>query len=198
MITRLILIRHGVTEWNLKKIYCGSSDIGLSKIGRAQVRKLKARIRGTSVHKVYSSDKKRAVQSAEAIFKKAKIEKIADLRELHFGVLEGLTYQQILKAYSLLYRRWLDNPYKTKIPEGENLKDFQKRVIRAFKKIIVANKGKTVALVCHGGVISVFLNHILKSRRFWKLIPPPASLSIVEYKNRRPKIILLNDVSHLT
>jgi alpha-ribazole phosphatase len=197
MYTKLILIRHGETDWNLKRKYCGFLDIGINEEGKKQARKLYERLKEEKIQKVYSSDRKRTIQTAKIIFKKIKIEKIPDLREMHFGIFEGLTYRQIMKRYPLVYKKWLKDPYDTAIPEGEELREFKKRIVRAFKEIIALNKNKTVAVVAHGGVISAFLNHILKSKNFWDHLPNSSSLSIVEYKNGKPKIKLFNDTLHL-
>lgn len=197
MATKLIFIRHGQTEWNLKKKYAGSTDIPLNQKGKAQARKLKKRLSSQTVDKIYVSNKKRALETAKIIFSKCKIERIADLREIHFGVFEGLTYQQVMQKHPLVLKKWLKDPFNTTIPKGENLKDFKQRVVKAICKIIVANQGKTVAVVCHGGSISIFLNHILKSKEFWKQIPSSASISVVEEKKGKTKIKVFNDISHL-
>lgn len=195
--TKLILIRHGETDWNCKKKYCGFLDININERGKRQARKLYKRLKDETIHKIYSSDRKRAIQTAGIIFKKLKIEKAPELKEMHFGIFEGLDYKQIMKNHPLIYKKWLKSPYSITIPEGESLREFNKRVTKAIKKIVALNKNKTVALVCHGGVISAFLNHILKSKRFWKHIPNSSSLSIIEYRNGRPKIKLFNDTGHL-
>lgn len=197
MTTRLLIIRHGQTKWNLKKRYCGSEDLGLNSCGRKQASRLSRALKQKCVNKIYASNKMRALQTAKIVFKGCKIEKIPDLREMHFGVFEGLTYGEILQKHPVVYKRWLKNPYAVTIPRGESLRDFKKRVLAAFKKIIRLNKGKTVAIVCHGGTISVFLNHILKSRKFWEQIPKSASLSIVEHENNKTKIKLFSDTRHL-
>lgn len=165
--------------------------------GRKQAEKLSQRLKNELVHKVYSSDRKRALQSAEIIFKGAKIEKVGDLREMSFGIFEGRSYKEILRKQPLLYKKWLKRPFNVTIPGGENPMDFKKRIMRAFKKITLRNKGKTVAVVCHGGTISVILNYSLKSKDFWKRIPASASLNIIEYKNSRVKLTLFNDTLHL-
>jgi len=195
--TRVILIRHGQTSWNVKKRYCGLTDLGLNAEGRRQAAKLSQRLREELIHKIYSSDRKRALQSAEIIFKGARIEKEGDLREMSFGIFEGQSFEEILRKHPLLYKKWLKRPFKVTIPGGESPMDFKKRIMRVFKKITLHNKGKTVAMVCHGGTISVILNHILKSEDFWKQIPASASLNIIEYKDSKVKIKLFNDTSHL-
>ncbi len=198
MTTRILLIRHGSTDWNVSQRYCGFVDVALNKKGRTQAGRLHKRLKDETVHKVYSSDRKRAIETAGIIFKGCDIEKVPDLREMHFGIFEGLTYKQIMKKFPDTYRKWIDNPFETVIPSGESLDILKKRVTRALKKIIMRHPNQTVAVVCHGGVISAFINYILKSKEFWKRIPQSASLTILELKNRKIKIRLLDDVSHLS
>jgi len=197
MATKIIFIRHGQTDWNAKMIYCGSSDVCLSQKGRAQVRELKKVFLNQGVDKIYCSNKKRALETAKIIFGKEKIVELEDLREMHFGVFEGLTYKQIQKKYPQAYKRWLHDPFSVTIPKGENLKDFKKRILQAVRKIMRSEKGKTVAVVCHGGAISIFLTHLQKSKEFWRQIPSSASVSVVECQNGKTKIKLFNDTSHL-
>jgi len=198
MATKLILIRHGSTNWNVKQKYSGFLDIALNDKGRVQARRLRRRLMNQVVHKIYSSDRKRAIQTARIVFKGCTIEKIPDLREMHFGIFEGLTYKQIMKKFPDIYKKWINNPFETVIPSGESLAILNKRVVKAFKKIILRHPNQTVAVVCHGGAISAFINHILKSKDFWKHIPQSASLTILELRNNKFKINLLNDISHLS
>lgn len=150
------------------------------------------------IYKVYSSDRLRTKQSAKIIFNGRKIEEVPALKEMSFGVFEGMTYLQIMKKYPRLYKRWLRDPYSVTIPKGESLQNFNKKVLKAFRKLIILNRNKTIAVVCHGGTISVFINGILGTKDFYRYIPDSGSLSIVEYKNNKPKIMLLNDISHLS
>lgn len=197
MATKLILIRHGQTDWNNKKRYCGFSDAGINYSGRKQMVRLKRKIVRIKIQRRYSSDLKRAVQSAEIIFKKNRVNKLAALREIRFGAFEGLSHRQLLRKYRVIYTKWLDSPYKTPIPNGENLKHFKNRVIRAISEIISKDKNKTIAIICHGGVISVFLNYILKSRGFWNWIPYSGSVTVIEFKNKIAVLKVFNDISHL-
>ncbi|PIQ89873.1 MAG: hypothetical protein COV72_00840 [Candidatus Omnitrophica bacterium CG11_big_fil_rev_8_21_14_0_20_42_13] len=197
MITRLILIRHGQTEWNLNKRYCGHTDIGLNLKGRRQAKKLRGRLKGERVDKIYTSDLKRAVESAMILFPRGKIQKKAGLREIHFGIFEGMTHKQILKNLGAPYKKWLKDPYKNHAPGGEKLSEFKKRVVKAFQNIVCSNLNKNIAVVCHGGVISVFITHILKRKNFWEHIPKSASVSVIEYKNGKPRVDLFNNMIYL-
>lgn len=198
MQTTLYLIRHGVTNWNKKKKFCGYMDVPLSAEGRAQAKKLAGRIKPVRIDAVYSSNLKRAVKTAEIAFGKTrKVKEIPDLQEMNFGVLEGLHHEEILKKYGNIYSKWLVNPYKNHIPKGENINSFQKRITRAINKIVAANRGKTIAAVCHGGAISVFVTGILKKKDFWKYVPKSTSVTVVEYQNKKPAIKLFNCTAHL-
>jgi len=198
--TRLILIRHGLTDWNAKKKYCGSSDIKIDRKGARQARRIGTRLRNQKIDKIYSSDRKRAMQTARIIFcPAAKIHKSAALREMNFGIFESLTYHRIMQLYPVIYKKWLRDPFETAIPKAEHLKNVEKRVVREIEHIVATNAGKTVAIVCHGGVISVFLNHITKSNNFWKFIPDSASLTFVEFNNKgKARLKIFNDTSHLS
>ncbi len=195
--TILILIRHGLTTDNLKKRYSGFKNVRLSKEGKAQAELLCQRLKDERLDVIYSSDKVRALQTSRIIFKNRKIKKIADLREINFGIFEGRSHSEIISTHAEVYSRWLQDPFKTNIPEAETLQGFKKRVLLAFKKITAVNIGKNIAVVCHGGVISILLSVILRSRDFWKNIPDSASITIIEHNKGKQKIKLQNDISHL-
>ncbi|MDD5018897.1 MAG: histidine phosphatase family protein [Candidatus Omnitrophica bacterium] len=197
MPTKLILIRHGVTAWNLKKKYCGRQDVPLSPEGRKQARKLCRRLRKTGVSHVYASDRKRAIQTANIVFKNIGIKTIPALREIHFGVFEGKTHDEILRKHGPLYQRWLKNPLGTPIPGGEDMKRFKKRLWGTIKAIARRHADGTIAVVCHGGVISMLVTHLKKSKNFWKYIPGSASISTLSYSNNSFEIISFDDREHL-
>lgn len=192
MAAKLILIRHAETDWNLEKRYCGFTNIGLNQKGIRQAKKLHKILRRAEVHQVYSSDRRRAIQTAKIIFGQRDIEKMRDLREMNFGIFEGLTYKELMKKRPVIYKKWLANPYTINIPNGEDLTAFKNRVVGAFEKIAALNKNKTLAAVSHGGAISIFINAILKTNDFWGHIPKPETFSIVEYRNGKWEKLLLS------
>ena len=195
--TRLVLIRHGVTEWNREKRYCGHRDIGLSNEGKSQVKLLSNRLNAVRFDKVYCSNRKRAMQTARMLFKQARIIPDQGLREINFGVLEGLKHEEIMGKYAYTYKKWLKNSFKNNIPKAESMDVFKKRVESALWNIIRPNSGKTIAVVCHGGVIGIFVNGILKSKNFWRCVPSPASVTMVEYEKGNPRLKKFNDTAHL-
>jgi broad specificity phosphatase PhoE len=187
MTIRIILIRHGQTEWNRKKKYCGWVDITLNKKGMAQGRKLSKILTKEKIDKTYSSDMKRTVQFAKISLKDRPIQKLRQIREINFGVFEGLNYAQAMKKYPCIYRKWLNNPLNFKIPGGESLNILAKRVRRAWKKIISQKNYKTIAVFSHAGPIKIILCDLLKldlKKEFWRLNPAPASINIIKFNGK--------------
>ena len=197
MQTTLYLIRHGRTAWNKQKRFCGYLDVPLSAEGKRQAARLARRIRSVKFDAIYSSDLKRAVKTARIAFGKVKITKVPALQEMNFGVFEGLHREDILNKYPDEYMKWFKNPYKYHIPKGESINLFQKRITSAINKIVSANQEKKIAVVCHGGSISVFLTGILKKKVFWEYVPGSTSVSVVEYKDKKASIKLFNCTKHL-
>lgn len=182
---KLILIRHALTDDNLKRRYCGFRDIGLSRIGKLKAGDIKRRLKGFKIDRIYCSDLKRSWQTADIIFgsNNAKI-KNPSLREMNFGKWEGLNFRQAQKRYPNLYKRWLKNPLAVNIPGGEKTSHFIRRIKRVFKSITNNNSHKTIVIVGHLGPMRIMLNTILglKSKDFWKLDFNPKALYVIEYK----------------
>jgi broad specificity phosphatase PhoE len=175
----------------------GSTDIDLDDIGLAQAEKLKRRLSLEEIDKIYASDSCRAFNFASIIFDRKPIIKIRELREMDFGILEGMTYEEILKKYPRAYDEWLTDIHSADIPEGESMESMKKRVLDAFNRITSANKGKILAMVTHAGPIRVIMNEITRSVNFWDVMPDSASVSVIEFTDRAPKVVLVNDTSHL-
>lgn len=199
MSTRLILIRHGQTDWSCQRRYCSLSDIGLNEKGKAQARKLLERLEKERIDKVYSSDARRAIQFAKMVFRNRVIKECAAFREMNFGVLEGLTHEEIMDKYPKIYREWLSTPNKTVIPEGESLNALAKRTAEALRKLLSSNNDKTIAILTHAGPIKVILCNILNLdlKEIWQIKVDLASISMINFVKGKSKIISLNDTSYL-
>ncbi len=196
---KLILIRHGETDYTLQRRYCGHEDISLNARGIEQANYLRYKLKNIKVDRVYSSDLKRTFQTAKIIFQNKIIYKRKKLREIDFGVFSGLTLEDVNRLYPDVYKAWLDNPANVKIPEGESLPGFVRRVEKSFNKIFNQNMKKTVALVSHGGTIRVILLKMLRQDldKFWNIQQDSTALNIIGFKNGIPEIIKINDTSHL-
>ncbi|MFC1624117.1 histidine phosphatase family protein [Candidatus Omnitrophota bacterium] len=197
MPTRVILIRHGETDWNLERRYCSFTGVDLNNKGIMQAEKLFYKLRKEKIDKVYSSDSPRALNFARILFKEAPIEKVYELREINFGIFEGLRHEEIMERHPEVYKRWLDDPFLVALPEGDNLGDFKKRVENALARIISVNEDKVAAVVTHAGPIKIIIRNILKSKDIWAIKPDLASLSIVDFTDDKGKVKLFNDTRSL-
>jgi len=131
MSNSLILIRHGLTIWNHEFRYQGHTDIELSEEGVKQAQALQKRLAGEKLDAIYSSDLSRAVQTASIIAKPHRLELITDsrLREVNFGVWEGLNFKEIESRYPDLLKTWLEAPHNLEIPQGETFMAMHDRAL---------------------------------------------------------------------
>jgi broad specificity phosphatase PhoE len=154
--TRLILIRHGITDWNIQKRYQGQTDIPLNEQGKEQARQAAAELASTPIDTFYASDLKRALETAQIIAKDRNLEIKTNpkLRETHFGVWEGLTIADIKVKYPDLLEKANSDPFNTIFPTGESRGQMFARVGNELKEIAKAHPGETVAIASHEGSIS--------------------------------------------
>jgi len=197
--TKLILIRHGQTDWGQQKRYCSFTNIKLNIIGKSQADRLLKRLSREGIDKMYSSDIKRACQFASLIFRNSSIDKLKSFREIDFGQFEGLTHQEIVDKYPAIYQSWLNNPYDVNVPGGESLKDLAKRVRSSLKEVLSLNSGLTIAICAHAGPIKVILSDAqgFGLDKIWQVKVDCASLSRVDFINGKAKVVSLNDIEHL-
>ena len=194
---RILLIRHGETDWNRTGRYQGHSDTDLNAKGRLQARKLCRRLAGERIDAVYASDRKRTINSARMIFSAHTVKTRSGLREISFGIFEGLTYKEIMKKYPELHTKWAADPFGVKIPRGEMPAAFKRRVLRAFKEIAHRAVRGTVAIVTHGGVINVLVDELLGGGTRQDFVPGHTSLTMIEFVKGKARAVLLNDAAHL-
>lgn len=150
----VLLIRHGETPLNAEHRFCGAgSNPPLSALGREQVERLGARLRG-ELDEVYSSTQLRALETARALAR-AEVEAFADLRELEQGILEGLRFRDAMAEHQEFFAAWRRDPTAVRVPGGETLGELGDRgaaVIRALGLRHVADRSgerRVIAVVAH-------------------------------------------------
>ena len=200
--TRLILVRHAESHLNLQNRIQGQMDSKLTPKGLVQAGRLAARMKRFKVDKIYSSDLGRAYATTVEITKhlKAKIARDPKLREIHLGDWEGMTPKEVDELYDKGYQKWLRQPSKCRIPKGEHLADFRRRITGRVREIARANEGKTVLLVTHGGAITALIAEWLKAdfdTLLLNLHIENTSLTFVEFAEKRIRIRGMNDTAHL-
>lgn len=186
---KLILVRHGETKEDGK--YNGSRDVALSQQGIWQAEQVGKRLEREPLSKIYTSDLSRAVETAKTINLEHEVDVQVDpdLREVNFGLWEGLTFSEISAQYPEEFRQWVEEESDFRFPQGESLAELRKRVVRGFTRIKTAHKDKTIVIVAHSGSIKVILCEVLNldSRHFWQIKIELGSISIVEIAEENPK-----------
>jgi len=161
---RLHLIRHGQTDWNVEKRYQGSQDIPLNERGRLQAEEAKKALSEKTFAGIYSSDLKRALETAEIICgeKAHIIETFPQLRETSYGSLEGKTLAEIEAEFGQTQQE-LDNQTKLHhkiVPDMESGIEVINRALPILELIAKKHLDQDVLVVTHGGVIRALLVHL--------------------------------------
>ena len=201
--TRLLIVRHAESALNKQNRIQGHKDSGLTFKGLYQSRRLALKIKKIQIDKIYTSDLGRAYSTTLEIVRYTKLPVIQDslLREIHLGAWEGMTPEEVDRLYDKGYQKWLKKPSGIKIPKGERLARFKKRVTERVQAIAKANRGKTVLIVTHGGVITALLSNWLKAdfdNLLLNLQIDNTSLTVVDETEKRVRLKTINDTSHLT
>ncbi len=204
----LILVRHGETV--MQGRYIGRrSNPQLSPAGVEQAVACSARLYAEPLHAVYCSPLARCIRTAEKIAPPHNLEPelVSELAEIDFGEWDGLTYEEIGEKDAELRDRWLvlrGRPRKgvppALPPGGESVRDFDRRVKTALKKILTARAGACVAVVTHAGVIRSLVRGILgcPPRSQWRIEAALGSISRIRVDEDGCRCIeLLNDRNHL-
>jgi broad specificity phosphatase PhoE len=156
--TRLLLARHGETDWNSVGRWQGHADPPLNERGRRQAAELADRLAGDGIAAVYSSDLARASQTARVVAERLGLDVVEDpgLREIDVGSWSGLTRAEVEQRFPEGYARWLGGEIGH---DGETREQLAVRVVDATQTIAGRHEGETVLLVTHGGVIRALRRH---------------------------------------
>ena len=160
----IILIRHAQSKGNETNTVQGQTDEGLSDLGKKQAKQLSEHFNIGDICAIYSSDLGRATETAEPLRDKLNLEikTDPDLREAHFGIWEGLTYNGVKEKYSNEYSTWHKN-YFIRPPWFESFELHQKRVRKAIEMILMNhNLTDKVAVFTHGGSIKTQVGYFKK------------------------------------
>lgn len=150
--TRLVLIRHGETDWNLQGRWQGQSDTPLNDRGRAQAQAMAEGQRGLPLSAIYSSDLRRAVETAEALalVSGAPLHQDRRLREISLGKWEGMLFDDIQAQDGAQLHQLRADPARGRAPGGESPAEVQVRVRQVLDEIARDHPKGRVAIVSHG------------------------------------------------
>ena len=200
---KIFIVRHGQTSGNRARKYFGITDIELNEEGVIQAGLVSKRLEKERISRIYSSNLKRALKTAEIIARphRISVEQKKDLMEINFGDWEGLSFQEIQESYPYEFSKWQNNIMDFTTPHGESILKLKGRVETAFSEILNSSGENNVVIVTHGGPIRIMLSRILSPNAlettFWKIKQDNAALNIIENTDNTQIISLINDTSHL-
>lgn len=156
--TRILLARHGETEWNRLGRWQGHADPPLNDAGRRQAAELAEQLAGDGIAAIYSSDLARASQTARVVADRLGMKLVEDrgLREIDVGSWSGLTRAEVEQRFPEGYARWLGGEIGH---DGETREQFTQRVVAAVARIAARHHDATVLVVTHGGAIRALRRH---------------------------------------
>jgi len=200
-LSKLLLVRHGITEFNSTRKFQGHSDIELSATGYRQVERLRDRLADDKIDAVYSSDLRRALVTAEVISSEHEVDIVTcpELREVNYGNVEGLTFEEISRLYPEVAESLTNFSLQMKFPGGENFERFIERASKFLDRLKGHTPSQTILIVAHGGPLRVLVCRLLGiDLGHWRQIRlDNASLSIMETHSQGAVVSLLNDTAHL-
>lgn len=198
---RLILVRHGQTEWNAGGRYQGQSNVALSNTGRKQARFLAERFPVRQLDAIYTSDLDRAKETAECVGKRLGLTVCPEkaFRELSFGDWEGLTYQEISSRWPEEAEKLFTAPDELVIPHGETFRDLQKRALDKIYSLYEKHIDQTVAVFAHGAINKTILAGLMHIplHYLWSLRQDNTAVNILRLDDGYVMVELINSTSHL-
>ena len=199
--TKLYLVRHGQTAWNVGEIFRGRADIPLDETGRQEAELAGEALRGEAIHAVYSSPLSRSFETAQhiATFHNLPVEPLEAIIDISYGDWEGLSNEKVRESYPELHKLWHEHPHKVRFPRGESLDEVRARSMTAVSRLMVKHKGQTIVLVAHRVPNKVVCCALigLDNSHFWRIQQDTACTNLFTHKNGQWLITFLNDTSYL-
>lgn len=197
-VKRVMVIRPGETSWNRIGRWQGHVAVPLTELGHKQAERLATFIKIVGLDAIYSSDLKRAIQTAEILAEAINVKPIYDrrLRERAMGEWQGLDLQSIQAWYPEEYERLQQDPKGYQVPGGESLRQVTTRVMSAFTDI-VARGGETVGLISHTTALRLLLDALVPDVDPYTMRFHNMSVTTLVNEGDDWKISQLDDVTHL-
>lgn len=199
---RMIIVRHGESEWNRIHRYQGQLDAPLSELGIEQARKVAERLRGEQVDCIYTSPLQRCSHTANIIANDhPNVPKHEDpaLMEIHHGEWQGKYADEVHATYAEGLQEWRIHPMRSQMPGGESFSNVLKRTVEFKERVLANHKDQTIIVCTHDVVIKVLVADVLDMNmdninRIWLT---NGSISAIDYGDEMSYLISLSDASHL-
>ena len=202
--TEFWVVRHGESTWNVEGRYQGQTDVPLSPLGVLQAASLAERLTGRHFDAVYSSDLRRAFQTAEAVAERLDgppaVRVDPRLREIDVGQLSGKLHAEIERDFPDYLAALARDPWAARRPGGESMADLAGRVDRTFRDLNAQHPGQCVLIFTHGGVVRAAVSLALggEPRGSWaRLSVTNTSVTRLLLEGPRGQLLTFNDAAHL-
>ena len=203
---RIILVRHGETDWNRQGRFQGQIDIPLNQNGKFQAQAAKDFLKNIFINKAFSSSLSRPRETAQIILKEhpgINISLNDNLIEIGHGKWEGKLESEIKTDWPDLLATWKKFPEKVQMPEGENIKEVSKRSITGWTEICKGlEDNETALVVAHDAVNKTILCHLLglNPSEIWMIKQGNGGITVIDLSEddgQPDQITCLNITSHL-
>lgn len=196
---RVLIVRHGETDYNVAGRWQGQLDIPLNDNGRKQAQALAQYLQNEGIEAIYSSDSIRCADTAKAIAAKHNLDINLEprIREFNLGVMEGLLREEMEADSELkeVNRKWRESDDFV-IPNGESRNMTQARAYQFWQEVVEPHVAKTILVVSHGGTSRMLFRKLFGDEQ--KFHFANTSLSILELNGEAQwEIIALNTTPHL-
>jgi broad specificity phosphatase PhoE len=199
--TSIYLVRHGQTAWNKEEIFRGRSDIPLNETGLKEAELAGQYLKTKEIHAIYSSPLSRAFQTAQKIaqFHNLEVRPLDGIIDMSFGKWEGKSLKEVQENDEERYRLWREEPHRVKLSGGESLEEVRIRSMAALDEVMHNHAGKTLVLVSHRVINKVLICGILgiDNSHFWQIGQGTTAINLLQFKNGRYILSLLNEMCHL-
>jgi probable phosphoglycerate mutase len=206
---RLLLVRHGETEWNRLSRFQGVKDIPLNETGRQQGQKAAAFLKDVKLDFAVTSPLLRPKETAEIILQyhpQVALELKTDLAEISHGLWEGKLDTEIEAEFPGLLNQWKQKPETVQMPEGENLQQVWERAVKSWQEIVSSHSNnpqpKTGIVVAHDAINKVIICHLLglNPANFWNIKQGNGAVTVIDYPQGLqglPVLQAINITTHL-
>jgi phosphoserine phosphatase len=207
---RLLLVRHGETDWNRQGRFQGQIDVPLNPTGQQQGEQVAEFLRSLPIDLAVTSSMLRPKETAERILQhhpQVTLQLLPDLQEISHGTWEGKLETEVEQVHPGELQRWRDTPAEVQMPEGENLQQVWQRAIAAWSTIVAQAKAdpaqpKLGLVVAHDAINKVILCHVtgLAAEQFWNFKQGNGAVSVIDYplQGGAPVLQAMNMTTHLS
>ncbi|MEO1619608.1 MAG: histidine phosphatase family protein [Cyanobacteria bacterium J06632_3] len=213
---RLLLVRHGETNWNRDGRFQGQIDIPLNENGHKQAAQAGEFLKAVKIDAAVSSSMKRPAETAQGILKhhpNVTLETTDQLWEISHGEWEGMLETEIESGYPGMLAEWQSKPETVQMPKGENLDDVWARAKKGWHDIVAAysqhigeddgQPAPTVMVVAHDAINKAILCQLfgLGPEKFWQFKQGNGAVSVIDYHGGPDSVPVLsaaNITTHLS